>query len=110
LPVDERIDSAEDAALVIGARDALGLNSAILVTVPVPKQSEVPRNELESILAEALSQAEKEAIKGKELTPFLLSIMSRESGGRTLAANIALLKSNARVAAEIAIELSLGTK
>ena len=106
LPVDERIDTAEAAAGIIAARDKLGLSSAVLVTVPVPIENEIPRNELESILGEALTHATQGGIKGKEITPFLLSRMSQQSSGRTLAANIALLRSNARVAADIAVELN----
>jgi pseudouridine-5'-phosphate glycosidase len=64
---------------------------------------------MESILADALADAEKEGISGKEITPFLLSEMSRRSEGRTLTANIELLKNNATVAAEIAIELATGS-
>jgi pseudouridine-5'-phosphate glycosidase len=106
LPVDERVDNAADAAAVIRARDDLGLTSSILVTVPIPDASEIARDELEGILAEALFDAAAKDISGKEITPFLLSEMSQRSDGRTLAANIELLKNNARVATEIAISLA----
>lgn len=106
LPIDERIDSPEDAAKVIRARDELGLPGALLLTVPVPEAFEVPRAELESILAEALSLADKTGVRGKEITPFLLSEMSNRSGGRTLRSNIALLANNARIASLVANELT----
>ncbi|HNU06467.1 MAG TPA: pseudouridine-5'-phosphate glycosidase [Pyrinomonadaceae bacterium] len=106
LPIDERIDSPEDAAKVIRARDELGLPGALLLTVPVPEAFEVPRAELESILAEALSLADKAGVRGKEITPFLLSEMSNRSGGRTLRSNIALLVNNARIASLVANELT----
>lgn len=106
LPIDERIDSPEDAAKVIRARDELGLPGALLLTVPVPEAFEVPRAELESILAEALSLADKAGVRGKEITPFLLSEMSNRSGGRTLRSNIALLANNARIASLVANELT----
>jgi pseudouridine-5'-phosphate glycosidase len=105
LPVDERVDSAEAVARIAHARDELELGSAILVTVPVPREFELDRAELENILDESLETAEKNSIRGKEITPFLLSEMSRRSDGRTLASNIALLENNARVAAEIALKL-----
>lgn len=105
LAVDERVESAAEVALIARSRDDLGLTSTVLVTVPVPEQFEIERAELESILAEALTLAEKRGIRGKEITPFLLSEMSKRSGGRTLAANIALLENNARVAAEIAVAM-----
>jgi pseudouridylate synthase len=106
LAVDQRIESAQGAASVIHARDLLELPSAVLVTVPVPRESEIPRDELEIILNDALSQAHLKGIKGKDLTPFLLQRMSEKSHGQTLNTNIALLESNAAVAAEIAVELS----
>jgi pseudouridine-5'-phosphate glycosidase len=106
LEVDERINNAPEAAAIINARDLLGLSNAILVTVPVPPEFEIERREIEEIVEAAIDLAGQQKIKGKELTPFLLSQMSDRSGGKTLAANIALLKNNARVAAEIALELT----
>lgn len=103
--VDERIEDAKDAAAVIQARDDLKLSGAILLTVPVPQEFEIDASELENILAEALKLAAENDIRGKETTPFLLSQMSERSAGKTLAANIALLENNARVAAEVAVSL-----
>lgn len=102
LAVDERVETAEGVARIAAARDELGLKNAILVAVPVPEEFELDRTELENILDESLETAEKNSIRGKEITPFLLAEMSRRSDGRTLASNIALLENNARVAAEIA--------
>ena len=102
LAVDERVDSAEEVAAIAAARDGLDLKRSVLVTVPVPGEFEIDREELETILAEALKLADENGIHGKEITPFLLAQMSEKSGGRTLGANIALLQNNARVAAEIA--------
>jgi pseudouridylate synthase len=105
LKVDERVESAEDAAKIIRTRDALNLQNAVLLTVPIPKKFEVELEELEVILNEALKLAGKRNIHGKETTPFLLAEMSAKSGGRTLSANIALLENNARVAAQVAAAL-----
>lgn len=102
LPVDERVETAEDIASIVAARDELGLGGAVLVTVPVPQEFEIEREELETILAKALKLAEKGSVRGKAITPFLLSEMSRQSQGRTLTANIALLENNVSVAALIA--------
>ena len=107
LAVDERVETAAEAAAVIRARDELELTSSILVTVPIPQEFEIERDELENILADALQDADAQGIRGKGITPFLLSEMSRRSDGRTLVANIELLKNNARVAAEIARELAV---
>jgi len=106
LAIDERVETASDVAEVIAARDELGLKNTILVTVPIPQENEIDRVELEAILADALRLADENSIKGKEITPFLLSQMSERSGGRTLAANISLLENNAKVAAEIATAIS----
>ena len=105
LPVDERIETAADAAAVIRARDDLNLPGAVLLTVPVPRAFEIESAELENILAESLKLAAENDVRGKETTPFLLSQMSARSSGKTLAANIALLENNARVAAEVAVAL-----
>ncbi len=102
LTVDERVETAEEVVKIAQARDELDLQNAILVTVPVPKEAEIDAKRLEEILKESLKQAKKQNIKGKETTPFLLSKMSELSIGQTLHTNIALLKNNAKVAAQIA--------
>ncbi|HEY2848216.1 MAG TPA: pseudouridine-5'-phosphate glycosidase [Pyrinomonadaceae bacterium] len=106
LSVDERVEAASDVVSIIRARDEIGLGSSILVTVPIPDEYEIPRDDLEAILEDAMSDADSQGITGKEITPFLLSEMSRRSEGRTLTTNIELLKNNAKVAAEIAMALS----
>lgn len=102
LPIDARVESADDVANIYRAQLALGIQSALLVVVPVPAQFEVPAEELQIVLTTALEDAEWKGIVGPALTPFLLSQMAERSGGSTLRANIALLENNARVAAEIA--------
>lgn len=102
LPIDVRADSPDQVAQLFHTQHALGISSALLVTVPVPKEFEVPAEQLQTVLDEALAQAGHNNITGRELTPFLLSHMAQRSAGATLRANIALLENNARVAAEIA--------
>jgi pseudouridine-5'-phosphate glycosidase len=102
LPIDARVDSAEDVAKIYRAQRHLGIESALLVVVPVPAKFEVPAEELQIVLTTALEDAEWKGVVGPALTPFLLSQMAERSGGATLRANIALLENNARVAAEIA--------
>ncbi len=106
LPVDVRADSPEEVAQIVAARRALKLEGATLVCVPVPEDAEIPLNSLREVLDEALGEAEKKSITGRELTPFLLSRMAERSGGATLRANIALLENNARVAAHVALALT----
>src|SRR5215212_8380361 len=91
--------------VVARARDALGLEAALVVTVPVPEGFEVDEQVMEESLSEALSVAAARGVTGRELTPFLLAHMSWRSGGATLRANVALLENNAHVAAEIAVAL-----
>ena len=105
LPVDSRCDSPEAVAEIFRAQQALAINRALLVTVPVPHKFEVPAGMLKSSLDEALAHAERQLITGRQLTPFLLSHMAHASDGATLRANIALLENNARVAAQIAVSL-----
>jgi pseudouridine-5'-phosphate glycosidase len=106
LPVDVRVDSARDVADIFHAQQALKITSALLVVVPVPEEFEVPAEQLRTALDEALAEAERARIVGRELTPFLLSEMAQRSGGATLRANIALLKNNARVATQITSEIN----
>lgn len=106
LYVDETVETAREVAEIVTSRDALNLQNSILLTVPVPVEFEIELRELEQILAEALKLADENNINGKEITPFLLSRMSEKSAGKTLAANIALLENNAKIAAQVAVELS----
>ena len=104
-PIDERADTPAQVAAIFQARRALGLMGATLVTVPVPPDAEVPPALLQEALTSALEEADTQNITGRELTPFLLSRMARESEGATLTANLALLENNARVATAIALAL-----
>ena len=109
LKVDVRVDSPEIVAELFRTQRALGIESALLVTVPVPVEAEVPAELLENVLELAVKEADRRGIAGSELTPFLLSRMAEESEGMTLRANIALLENNARVAAAIARLLATTT-
>jgi pseudouridine-5'-phosphate glycosidase len=106
LPVDLRVDSPDEVAEIFRAQQALGIERALLVTVAVPHEFQVFPSDLDHTLHAALAEAERQQITGRELTPFLLSSMSRQSQGATLTANIALLENNARVAATIARSLA----
>ena len=102
LPVDERCDSIQDIANIIRAREQLKLDAGLLVTVPVPKEKELPRLLAEDAIARALREAEERGVKGKEVTPFLLQRVSELTGDQSREANVALLVNNARMAGEIA--------
>lgn len=101
LPVDVRCDSPKEVVEIFKAQRALGMESALVVTVPVPADAEVDSDLLQRVLDDALAEAERRQIVGRDLTPFLLARMAEQSAGATLRANIALLENNARVAALI---------
>ncbi len=105
LPVDVRADSPDEVAEIFRAQVSLGIQRALLVTVPVPAEFEVPADDLDRSLNLALREAEEQQVAGRALTPFLLSRMAQASDGATLRANLSLLENNARVAALIACAL-----
>lgn len=106
LPVDARVDTAEDAAAIIRAKFALGLEGGVLIGVPVPEELSIPNEQIEPIIDQALKMAQDAGIRGKAITPFLLKHVSELTEGESQRANIALLANNARVAAQIARALS----
>jgi len=106
LPVDVRASSANEVVEIFNAQRDLQMNTALLVTVPVPQEFEVDEEELSRVLTDALEKAEREGITGRDVTPFLLAQMAQFSDGATLRANISLLENNARVAGEIAKAVS----
>ena len=105
LPLEHRADDAGDVATIIGVQRALNRPEAILVVQPPPETTAIPRRAVDEWIEIALSEAEAAGIRGKDVTPFLLESVSRSSRGRTLEANLALLESNARLAARIATRL-----
>jgi len=106
LKVDETVNSVREITEIISARDKLQMKNACLVMNPIPNDYEIDFEEQSKYLNHALRLAEKEKVKGKDLTPFLLEKMSKISKNKTLQANIALLKNNAKLAAMISVELS----
>jgi pseudouridine-5'-phosphate glycosidase len=106
LPVDVRCDSPDKVVRIFKTQRELKIESALLITVPVPLEAEVESSLLQCVLDDAIALAERERIVGRDLTPFLLARMSQLSEGATLRANVALLENNARVAARIAVALN----
>jgi pseudouridine-5'-phosphate glycosidase len=101
LPVDARVDTAEEAAAIARVHWTLG-GKGILVTVPPPADFALPMERLEAILEEAKAEAERAGVQGWALTPFLLARVAERTGGESVALNRALLIENARIAARIA--------
>jgi pseudouridine-5'-phosphate glycosidase len=108
IPVDVRVESAQEAAALWRAHRGLGLPGALLVCVPPPAAHALPGDEVERAIAAAVEDAERQGVRGKEVTPFLLRAVAEATGGRSLEANVALLRNNARVAASIAAALAAG--
>lgn len=102
LGVDERVDTAEQVARIMRAKWDLGLAGGIVVGNPVPAKDEISSEAIESLIGVALEGARRKGVRGKALTPFLLRWLYESSEGRSLETNIALVRSNARVGAEIA--------
>ncbi|TNB47287.1 pseudouridine-5'-phosphate glycosidase [Martelella lutilitoris] len=100
---DHRMDSAEDIAKAMALHDALGTGTGILVANPVPEADALSHDFIDGTIEDALREASEKGIARKELTPFLLARINELSEGRSLAANIALVKNNAALAAQIAV-------
>lgn len=98
--------SAAEVAGVMRAKWAMGLTGGLVIANPIPQEAEIPSGEIAPVIAAAVQKAEATGVAGKELTPFLLAEIAGVTSGRSLAANIALVKHNARVAAEIAAAFS----
>jgi pseudouridine-5'-phosphate glycosidase len=108
IAVDARVESADEAAELARYHWRMGGCTAVLVCVPVPVEFEIPAAEIAVAVDEAMERAARQKIRGKALTPFLLSEMEKLTGGKTLKANRALLVNNAKVAALIASSLKSG--
>ena len=102
LPAPLRLDSAAEIAAAHVARARLGLPGGQLVANPIPRGDEIPAAELEPSIARADSEAAARGINGKAVTPFLLQRIEELTGRRSLTANVALVRNNARLAARIA--------
>jgi pseudouridine-5'-phosphate glycosidase len=106
LPVDAKVDSPEEVVAMAQARDGLGLQAALLVVVPVPTADELPREQAELAIAEAVRLADRRGTHGSALTPFLLATIAELTQGGSVLANRSLLVNNACVAGRIALALA----
>ena len=103
-----RVDSAEEIAAQMRAKDALGIGGGISVANPIPEADEIPRAEIDAIIEQALADLARLGITGKDITPYLLGRIVEITGGASLTANIALVRQQRplcrfRVVAAIAI-------
>jgi len=105
LKVDYVVNNEKEAAGMIRAMQDLGLGGGIIIANPVPEEYALSMEYMNEVIKGAVRAAEKEGIKGKNLTPYLLNKIKELTGGKSLKANIELVKDNVRVAAKIAYEL-----
>ena len=100
--VDYRVENAEDAARIIRTKTDLALHNGILIAVPIPEKDELDPEFINENIEKALKKAEDNGIRGKAVTPFLLAELKNSTGGKSAAANKALVYNNSRTAARIA--------
>jgi pseudouridylate synthase len=106
-PAPRRIDTAAQAAAMLAATwQGLQLHRGVCIANPISTEDEIPAAEIDGFISEALGELSARGIVGQAVTPFLLSRIFEQTGGRSLMANIALIKGNAALAADIAIEYS----
>ncbi|MBL8177513.1 MAG: pseudouridine-5'-phosphate glycosidase, partial [Bryobacterales bacterium] len=101
-----RVEEASEIAEAFAAQKRLGREGGFLIGVPVPEESALPLEQTRQAIAAAMRQIEEARITGKAVTPFLLRAIKEATGGRSLAANIALIRNNAALGAQIAAALS----
>ncbi len=105
LPVDETVLDAREAAEMARLHWSMGLGG-VLVVVPPPEAYALDFGEMEAVIDQAIHEAERAGVHGKDLTPFLLARVSELTGGRSRAVNLALLENNAAVGAQMACALA----
>jgi pseudouridine-5'-phosphate glycosidase len=98
-----RLDTPAAIADLLKAKWGLQLNGSVLIANPVPTEFEMNQEAIEQHILKALEAANQQNIKGKEVTPFILKYIANNTQGESLEANIALIKNNAAVAAQIAV-------
>jgi pseudouridine-5'-phosphate glycosidase len=104
-PADFQLDMAEELAGFIRTKWQLGLQGGVVVANPVPQAAAMDNAEIDGIIGQALDDAGRQGVTGKAVTPFLLARIKDLTGGRSLATNIALVKHNALVGAQLALAL-----
>ncbi len=99
--VNYKFDSAKEIAEMIKTKWELGLNGGVIIANPIPEEFSIDKSMIDNAIEEALKKADETGIKGKDVTPFLLSEIKKITGGKSLESNIKLVLNNAKLAAEI---------
>jgi pseudouridylate synthase len=108
LPAPRRLDGPDELARMLHAMwDQLGLRCGISIANPIPEADEIPASEIATVIDDALAEMAARGVKGRDVSPYLLASIVERTGGRSLTANIALVRNNAAVAAQTAVAYAL---
>lgn len=106
IPAPIRLDEPSAIAAMVRMREELGLGGGVLVANPISEEAEIPADRIRGFIEAALADAAAAGVAAKQVTPYLLGRMLELTGGESLAANMALIRGNAALAARIAVELA----
>ncbi|RKD34156.1 pseudouridine-5'-phosphate glycosidase [Thermohalobacter berrensis] len=104
--VDYMVDSPKELAKAIKAKWDLNLKGGLVIGNPIPEEFEMDYGLINRAINDSINEAEKIGIKGKEITPFLLSKIKDITSGQSLKSNIQLVYNNAKLGAKLAVELA----
>ncbi len=104
--VSHRLDSVKEIATVFHVKRRLGFNGGMVIANPIPQEASMDKTTIDRVIEQEIKQANAHHIKGKALTPYLLSALEKATKGQSLTANIALVKHNAALAADLAISMA----
>ena len=104
--VDYRVDSPSEIAKALKAKWDLGMDGGMVIANPIPEEYEMDPQYINGVIDEAVESAEKEGIRGKDITPYILARLHRKTEDKILFANKELVYNNVRLAVQIAIEYS----
>ncbi|NDI19266.1 MAG: pseudouridine-5'-phosphate glycosidase [Actinobacteria bacterium] len=106
LPIPARVDTVNELASIVRAHREMGRQGGILTCVPVPLEDSLDKSIIDAVIDDALHAANKAKIEGPKVTPFVLGAIAEATKGTSVVANLSLARNNARVAAELAVQLS----
>ena len=106
----ERADSADEIAQIVIAKSQLNMRGGVLVVNPIPEAYSLDHTYIDGIIEKAVAAARDKNVTGKEITPFLLSEITAQTGGKSLEANLQLVYSNAQLGGQIAASLAAHTQ
>ncbi len=101
-----RLDTPKEVASLVHTKNQLELSGGVLVVNPIPKEHELDKEYIDQVIDEAISDSVKQGIKGKDITPFLLSKIVEKTNGKSLIANVHLVYNNAKIGAQISVSYS----